>query len=67
MCSSASEKRNCPPPSAFLTIRLPPFVHCQKFSAFPVTVQNHAKEPDKASVNTSRQAVSYLTCHVTMG
>lgn len=57
-------------PFAFLTSRLPPsFFACRKFdsSALPVTVQNLNKETDKARVNTSCQAISYLTCHVTIG
>lgn len=64
-----TEKKH-PPPFAFLTISPPPvyFAHWKFDSGgLPVAVQNQANDADKASVNTSCQAVSYLTCHVTIG
>lgn len=39
----------------------------QAFENYDNVVHFQLQETDKASVNTSCQAVSYLTCHVTMG
>lgn len=72
MCFGAlkKKKKKYPLPFASQTFKLPPlcFAHWNFDSgALSVTVQIQANETDKATVNTSCRALSYLTCHVTIG